>query len=187
MKKKRITYGVPGMMEFETVIMVAHQPFKVLFTDGSINALGSNPAKFTTDNLMLQHSIERSKQFKSGLIKKIRQVTLDEEVEIGRNPNGTTAIEGEVQAPETKTGNVEDKAPEPSSEQPEEGEIPETKETPEPQAEGEDASLIRVEFEINDDAKDYLAENFGAVKSRLTNREAIIACGKENGVDIVFI
>ena len=168
------------MMEFETVIMIGQQPMKVLFTGGSINALGTNPAKYTTDSLMLQHSIERSKQFKSGLIKRIRVVELEDEITIERNAKEAAHINAE-----------ETPAPTPEEEKSGEALAPElndAEETPAPTKEASEGSgLTPVEFEVNDDAKDYLEQNFGVVKSKLLNRAAIIEAGKQHGVEIIFV
>lgn len=174
MKKQRITYGIAGMMEFETVIMVGQQPKKILFTGGSINALGTHPAKYTTDSLMLQHSIERSKQYKSGLIKRIRTVELDQEVLIGTNSRGNSkeVVSSEPEMTGSETKEAAD-APEEES-----GSV---------SADREANGLIQVEFEVNDDAKDYLEQNFGVARNKLKNREDIVEAGKANGVDIVFI
>ena len=46
--------------------------------------------------------------------------------------------------------------------------------------------LTQIEFYCNDDAKDYLVEKFGHVRSKLRNREDIIAAGKANNVEIIF-
>lgn len=185
LKKKRITYGVSGMMEFETVIMVGQQPMKVLFTGGSINALGTNPAKYTTDSLMLQHSIERSKQFKSGLIKRIRTIELDEEVVIEKNSGITTL---EAKRDESSQSEEVELPEEPETKVAEETEAKPTEETQTPTKEqGEGSGLTPVEFEVNEDAKDYLEQNFGVVKSKLFNRAAIIEAGKQHGVEIIFV
>ncbi|MCX4279262.1 hypothetical protein, partial [Muribaculum sp.] len=45
----------------------------------------------------------------------------------------------------------------------------------------------QVEFSCNDDAKDYLEQTFGFVRSKLRNREDIVAAGKARGVDIIFV
>ncbi len=85
MKKKRITYGVSGMMEYQAVIKVGRNNMKVLFTDGSISAMGVNPATFTTENYMVQHAIENSTDFKRGRIKVVNTIELKEELRIERN------------------------------------------------------------------------------------------------------
>lgn len=76
MKKKKITYGVSGMMEYQAVIKVGRNNMKVLFSDGSVSAMGVNPATFTTENFMVQHAIENSSDFKRGRIKVVNTIEL---------------------------------------------------------------------------------------------------------------
>ena len=49
------------------------------------------------------------------------------------------------------------------------------------------APLTQVEFSCNDDAKDYLEQTFGYVRSKLRNREDIINAGKAHNVEIIFV
>lgn len=86
MKKKRITYGVYGMMEYQTIIKIGRATLKVLFTDGSMTAIGQNPAKYTTNDFLVQRAIENSSEFKKGRIQVVDTIELDEEVRIERNP-----------------------------------------------------------------------------------------------------
>lgn len=86
MKKKRITYGVHGMMEYQSIIKIGRATLKVLFTDGSMTAIGQNPAKYTTSDFLVQHAIENSNEFKRGRITVVDTIELDEEVRIERNP-----------------------------------------------------------------------------------------------------
>ena len=86
MKKKRITYGVHGMMEYQSIIKIGRATLKVLFTDGSMTAIGQNPAKYTTSDFLVQHAIENSSEFKRGRITVVDTIELDEEVHIERNP-----------------------------------------------------------------------------------------------------
>lgn len=165
------------MMELETVVMVGRKPVKLSFTEGSVNSLGSQPARYTTDSLLMQVSIERSKQYKSGLIKRLRVAELDEEVKVGRNI--FSGAECPAEAGQKQSTEAAEQSKETAGQK-------QSEETAEQSKEGL-PSPIRVEFEINDDAKDYLADNFGVTKSRLHNREEIIACGKEHGVEIVFV
>ena len=53
-------------------------------------------------------------------------------------------------------------------------------------AEAEEAAAESKVFACNDDAKDYLVESFGFVRSKLRNREDIIAAGRSKGVEITF-
>lgn len=100
MKKKRITYGVYGMMEYQTIIKIGRATLKVLFTDGSMTAIGQNPAKYTTSDFIVQHAIENSSDFKKGRIHVVNTIELDEDVRIERNPA----------KPSTQTANVAAKA-----------------------------------------------------------------------------
>lgn len=100
MKKKRITYGVYGMMEYQTIIKIGRATLKVLFTDGSMTAIGQNPAKYTTSDFLVQRAIENSSEFKKGRIMTMSTIELDEDVRIERNPA----------KPSTQTANVAAKA-----------------------------------------------------------------------------
>ena len=92
MKKKRITYGVYGMMEYQAIIKIGRATLKVLFTDGSMTAIGQNPAKYTTSDFLTQHAIENSSDFKKGRIHVVNTIELDEEVRIERNPAKPTTL-----------------------------------------------------------------------------------------------
>lgn len=100
MKKKRITYGVHGMMEYQAIIKIGRATLKVLFTDGSMTSIGQNPAKYTTSDFLTQHAIENSSDFKRGRIQVVNTIELDEDVRIERNPA----------KPSTQTANVAAKA-----------------------------------------------------------------------------
>lgn len=100
MKKKRITYGVYGMMEYQTIIKIGRATLKALFTDGSMTAIGQNPAKYTTSDFLVQRAIENSSEFKKGRIMTVSTIELDEDVRIERNPA----------KPSTQTANVAAKA-----------------------------------------------------------------------------
>lgn len=100
MKKKRITYGVYGMMEYQAIIKIGRATLKVLFTDGSMTSIGQNPAKYTTSDFLTQHAIENSSDFKCGRIQVVNTIELDEDVRIERNPA----------KPSTQTANVAAKA-----------------------------------------------------------------------------
>lgn len=100
MKKKRITYGVYGMMEYQAIIKIGRATLKVMFTDGSITAMGQTPAQYTTSDFIVQHAIENSSDFKKGRIHVVNTIELDEDVRIERNPA----------KPSTQTANVAAKA-----------------------------------------------------------------------------
>ncbi len=198
MKKKRITYGVRGMMEYQALIPVGKATLKILFTDGSMNSLGSHPAKFTTDNFMVQHAIENSSDFRRGRIQILHVYELDEDVRIECNKTcdevesdkSATVVEAQptiadvdeyARKREETQAAAERKAENLSVENPEVS--AETQDSTESKAE---KAMTDLEFTCNDDAKDYLERTFGVTRSKLRTRADIVSAGKENGVDIRF-
>lgn len=77
-------------MEYQSIIKIGRATLKVLFTDGSMTAIGQNPAKYTTSDFLVQHAIENSSEFKRGRITVVDTIELDEEVRIERNPAKST-------------------------------------------------------------------------------------------------
>lgn len=175
MKKKVITYGVYGMMEYQTVIKMGKSSMKVNFSDGSINSFGQNPAKFTTKNFMIQHAIEHSYDFRRGLIQIINEHELDEEVQISHNP---VAIEPEFGDDEVKA-KVEDVVSG-GTDGLEGTEVSDV-------TEGAESSATEVEFSTNDEAKQYLESQFGVQRSKLRTRADIEKAGMQYGVKIYFV
>lgn len=182
MKKKRITYGVYGMMEYQALIKIGKATLKVQFTDGSITAYGQNPAQFTTADFIVQHAIENSSDYKRGRIKRVSVIELDEDVHIERNPVKATAQEATATA-ESATAS----ANEPASATTDETAASVDGEAAPAEAEAEDSTstMTEVEFTCNADAKEYLENTFG-VKASLRTRADIIACGETYGVKISF-
>lgn len=185
MKKKRITYGVSGMMEYQTIIRFGKNTLKVTFTGGSMNAIGVTPATFTTNNFLIQQAIENSNEFTRGRIRIVKVVELDEELRIERAKAAPVAVSQNVaETPAALNAEgintVEDTKGE-TAEQ--------TSPTTEPMPEKQEnvATMTQVEFSCNDDAKDYLEETFGFVRSKLHNREDIINAGKAQNVEIIFV
>ena len=191
MKKRRITYGVRGMMEYQALIPLGKATLKILFTDGSMNSLGSHPAKFTTDNFMVQHAIENSSDFRRGRIQVLHVYELDEDVHIECNhtyakvesDKSATVMEAEPATSDIHEAeeNLSVENPEASAENPEAS--AETQASTESKAE---KTMTPLEFTCNDDAKDYLEKNFGVTRSKLRTRADIVSAGKENGVEIHF-
>ncbi|MDE7394032.1 MAG: hypothetical protein K2M80_06120 [Muribaculaceae bacterium] len=200
MKKKRITYGVFNYVEWHARIKMGKARMKVSFTGGSISSQGVIPATHTTSNPIAQLGIEQSEEFKSGIIKKIRSVTLDEEMPVERErPKKEKPVSMPASKPTTTPEEaepsievVETVAPNDVSEA---EQIVEEVETVAPdkdpiveESETESApATVRVEFEVNEDAKEYLEQNYGCAKSKLRTRADIVAAGKAHGVDIVFV
>ena len=180
MKKKRITYGVSGMMEYQCIIRFGKNTLKVTFTGGSMNAIGVAPATYTTSNFLIQQAIENSNEYKRGRIRIVRAIELAEEIHIERPKPATAIVERPKPAPTAEAENISEQAgttevnaEDGAEEQPEES-VP-------------TAPLTQLEFSCNDDAKDYLEQTFGYVRSKLRNREDIINAGKAHNVEIIFV
>ena len=206
MKKKRITYGVHGMMEYQSIIKIGRATLKVLFTDGSMTAIGQNPAKYTTSDFLVQHAIENSSEFKRGRITVVDTIELDEEVRIERNPakpstqqapspaeakpdiaDEPTEETNAVDADEAESASADTPATEVDIE-PIEDEVPSTEEDAAELSESDNEDgLTEVEFSTNQEAKDYLTKTFGVKSGTMKNRADIVAIGEANGVKIIFI
>ena len=211
MKKKRITYGVYGMMEYQAIIKIGRATLKVLFTDGSMTSIGQNPAKYTTSDFLTQHAIENSSDFKRGRIQVVNTIELDEDVRIERNPakpstqtanvaakavidnkpteassSHTTPVAEDVADETTEEADAETIEEEPETES--ETNVEEDTTSEETAAEDNTAEgKTEVEFTDNQEAKDYIFKNFGVKPGTMRNREDIKAVGATYGVKITFV
>lgn len=206
-KKARKTYGVYNLVEWIAQLRMGKAFIKVPFTGGSITTQGVTPATYTTENPIIQFAIERSPEFINGKIKVVRQVTLDGVVEIERNSKPSLPSPKSLKA-DSPSAPAEEKNPNPIAENKEDvteqceeaagciAEVSEqTTEAPEESAEAGETEektestcvTTQVEFSCNDDAKDFLEKKFGFVRSKLRNREDIVAAGKQKGVEIFFV
>lgn len=181
MKSKNIIYGVPGMLEYQALINVGGAKMKIPFTNGSSNEAGRTPATFSTSNPIVQLAIENCKEFKSGLIHIVHSVETDNEVYIESEhvalQNETDNVRPFIE--KEKTSASDTLTPEqPVATQSEESNNSEVPAEPE---------ITFAEFTCNDDAKDFLETKFDVKRSTLRSRDAIVACGKSNGVNIRFI
>ena len=172
-KKTKTTYGVYNLIEWHARLRMGKATVKVAFTGGSITTQGVTPATFTTENPVIQFAIENSPEFHNGKIRVVRRVKLNGVVEIECNVP-KVALPSPTPAPIT----IESVA----------DPVKEDENSTEAQADNEAAPAnTQVEFSCNDDAKDYLEQTFGFVRSKLHNREDIVAAGKTRGVDIIFV
>ena len=178
MKKKRITYGINGFMDYQVVINVGKSHLNIMFSDGTMTAFGSNPCRFTTENFILQQSIERSKEFKKGLIKVLHVIELNDDLKFENNTGEfIKSLDDESHQDDAKSisddVSHQDDAKSISDDEPSDVEV--------------QVSRNSVEFEYNEEAKDYLEKEFGVNRGTLINRKTIVECGKNLGVDITFV
>lgn len=156
--KKKITYAVNDVLEWECCISVLKANIRLNFSGGGISPYGQTAAEFTTSNTMLQGIIESSSYYKSGRIYILRSERLDD------------------------TGNVD-----PGDQIPKMSECettPSTPSTPEypsgAKCEGDGIVYIQVS-DINE-AKEYLVSKFGLKPSSLKTRDNINKAASENKI-----
>ena len=77
MKAMKI-YGIHGLLEWHGSIHSNGASMHLDFTNGSTTAYGVAPATFMTKNELTQHFIEHSDEFKSGRIKLVRAVEIED-------------------------------------------------------------------------------------------------------------
>lgn len=162
MKKKKVTYGVYNLVEWYAILRMGKATVKVPFTGGAITTQGVTPATFTTSDPIVQIAIERSPDFARGKIKIVRSNPLGGEVEIERNKsqNDVMGGDGDQNAPKTH-----------APDSPVIGPHNDESDSPAEAKHEEDSPMTRMEFTCNDDAKDYLEQEFGFIRSKLHNRE----------------
>lgn len=214
--KSRTTYGVYNLIEWHALLRMGKASVKVPFSGGSITTQGITPATYTTSDPVIQFAIESSPEFKSGKIKVVRRNKLEGIIEIGRNApkpkpvipssTGTPVIPSSTETPmyvdngkKMETANSvdikpktdccateaggEDKAS--SIDTP--GALQDTEEEIIEESVNRANATIQVEFSLNDDAKDYLEQNFGVSRNKMRTRADILAFAKANNVDLKFV
>lgn len=174
--KTKTTYGVYNLIEWHALLRMGKATVKVHFTGGSITTQGVTPATFTTENPVIQFAIENSPEFAGGKIKIVRSVKLKEAVEIESNMADASMPSAATDGGEQATASDEQGAC---------LQVPgEAAGESNPEA---TPAVTQVEFSCNDDAKDYLEQTFGCVRSKLHNREDIVNAGKSCNVEIIFV
>lgn len=77
MSKK--TYGVYGMVEWQTSVFLGSTPIRINFTGGCISTRGIDPATFKTSDALVQLAVENSGFFKKEKIKLITEEKTEDE------------------------------------------------------------------------------------------------------------
>lgn len=72
-------YGVRHLMEWQCVIVHNGAKFHFPFVDGASTGYGVTPARYRTDNPVLQQVIENSNHFKSGKIFLEKKIVLEQD------------------------------------------------------------------------------------------------------------
>lgn len=156
---EKITYGVPGLVDWVAQIKVGAATVKVHFSGGALTAYGVTPAEYTTDNPFLQRVIEQSQYFKSGriLVQRWQEIS---EPEKPKKMRPQAAPANTEEAPTPKTPPQSQEAPE------------------EPQAN----TAGEVEVTCLQDAQGYLLEKFNIPAYKVRSYEAAQKAAEEHGV-----
>lgn len=83
--KKIVTYEIHGQVERNSFFRVGKALIRIEFKGGSINSAECIPARFVTDNPLLQKAIESSDAYRCGQIK-TGKVDVIEDVEVKSIP-----------------------------------------------------------------------------------------------------
>lgn len=198
MKKRKITYGISGMMECQIVIKIGNtSKMNVLFSDGSITATGITPATFTTDNFMVQHAIERSHDFKNGRIYIVRSIELNEEVKIERNNPTSEKKDSEIKPLETKTkvvstekteenkGNEDDETADQNTSEENKGNEDDLGIVQVTEIESVTDGKTKVDIADLESAKQYLSETFGEAKSNFRSKKSVLEFAESKNIEFV--
>ena len=189
MANTRKTYGVNGLMEWDTTIPVGKATMKVHFSGGSLTGYGVTPATFTTEDPMKQMIIEKSDYFKSGKIFVVREMEgtgkykeriVEHHADAGTHMGGVAATAGAVMESPL---NPDYKQAQQAETEPVEAVVEKPVEEP-VEAETEDGMKI-VEVTDIDAARDYLAETFGIARSNIRYKSNVLEKAAELKVKFV--
>ncbi len=188
----RKTYGVSGLTDWTTQLKVGKAMLNVHFSGGALTAYGVTPAKYSTANPFFQTVIENSDFFKSGRIKLLDTMEVeDDAAEKARKARSSgriaamPAMEGPCSVPDAVPPGAVPPVPEAAGPT---GEAETETGGPADEAEGEAAGNV-IKVADKPDAIEYLKENFpdkGYTSVKLRTKTAFEAACKECGVEFVF-
>lgn len=168
------TYGVYELTEWHGKVKAGSLEVRVSFTGGTSSPSGAQPAYFVTKDPITQFVIENSKEFKSGFI----TLTMSQDVP-GTHPR--------MAVPKLVPSPVPSNVPSSEADLSDTSDISDPSDNSDPSDPSETAGLTQMEFACNDDARDYLMEHFGFVRSKLHTQAEMIEAGKSKGVEIHFV
>lgn len=171
MKKRKVTYGVYNLVEWQARLRVGKGWIEVPFTGGSTTTSGVTPASFTTSDPVVQFAIEKSEPYRRGKIKTVRSIDLGGSVAVGRRLQAGGVSE------RPQAGATGDKAEKPTEADLEPAGI---------DLEPAGLAPMEMEFACNDDARDFLMDRFGFNRSKIRTRDEIVKAGLSMGVTISF-
>lgn len=192
---EKITYGVPGLVDWVAQIKAGAATVKVHFIGGALTSYGVTPAEYTTANPFIQKVIEQSSHFKSGRIIELRRVTIADAAKpanIAKSKPKKVAAQpapqpqNTVAAPEVPADTQQTEAPAaetaaPSHEPTQVAEEATEETTTEETADG----LMQIAVSCVQDAQAYLQENFNIPSYKIRTRPSAQRAAAEHGVMFV--
>lgn len=178
MANTRKTYGVNGLMEWDTTIPVGKATMKVHFSGGSLTGYGVTPATFTTEDPMKQMIIEKSDYFKSGKIFVVREMEgtgkykeriVEHHADAGTHMGGVAATAGAVMESPLNPDYQQEEATAVDAQ----GTV------------SEEDGMTVVEVTDIDAARDYLAETFGIARSNIRYKSNVLEMAEKLKVKFV--
>ena len=187
MKKRKVTYGVYNLVEWQARLRVGKGWIEVPFTGGSTTTSGVTPASFTTSDPVVQFAIEKSEPYRRGKIKTVRSIDLGGSVAVGRRLQAGGVSErpeasGGVERPQA--GDTGNKAEKPAVIDLEPAGV--GLEPAGTDLDSAGSAPVEMEFACNDDARDFLMDRFGFNRSKIRTRDEIVKAGLSMGVTISF-
>lgn len=152
------TYGIYGLTEWVGKVKVGTIEVELTFKGGTSSPSGTQPAYMVTKDPITQFVIENCVKFKNGFICLVKSQELP-------------GADRRIATPKTVKADAEPVKAESA--------------TDDAGAEAEQ-TVTELEFDCNDEAKDYLERTFGVQRSKLRSRADIVAYGNANGVSITF-
>lgn len=181
-------YAVHGMMEYQTLVRIGKNNVKICFSGGSFNNGCRQPARYSTSNLIVQEAIERSAEFRKGIITFERSITLNEELLIESNtPKAESMRENNMlPTPEATEKLKMDRPKDTPTPDPEVRMEVEDLESTDTMGEEMMDKLEVINASCKDVAKQYLQEHYGENPTPLRTREDVQRCAAKHGITFNF-
>ena len=179
---EKITYGVPGLVDWIAEIKAGAATLRVHFSGGALTTYGVTPAEYTTANPFIQKVLEQSSEFKNGRIITLRRTEIPNSNKLVKPAK--RKLQAATQSP-TLQPDAEQPTPDAASSQPAtEHEAEAANEEPTDNFETTAATdgFTAVEVSCLQDAHAYLQEKFNLASYKVRSYEAAQRAAAEHGV-----
>lgn len=186
------------MMEYQTIVNVGKNSVKVTFSGGSISNGCTQPARFSSKNLIIQNAIEGSEEFKRGRIRLEKAISLNEEIKVekpdSKMHNAQSTMHNQAESGGTLAEDIPSPGDKPMDTSPietteaiseSEGEAPGPEQKAESSVtihESSEEGLMEVEVSCKDVAKQYLQNHYDERPAPLRTWVDVQACAAKHGI-----